>query len=46
MISGADAVIATSGIVKSFAGVQALRGVDFVVRQGEIHALLGQTGAG
>jgi ABC-type sugar transport system ATPase subunit len=38
--------IETRGIVKSFAGVQALRGVDFVVLPGEIHALLGQNGAG
>ncbi|KIL42423.1 ABC transporter [Gordoniibacillus kamchatkensis] len=34
------------GIVKSFAGVAALRGVDFAVRGGEIHALLGANGAG
>ena len=33
-------------IAKSFAGVQALRGIDFRVRRGEIHALLGQNGAG
>src|ERR1700761_8325055 len=39
-------VIETRGIVKSFAGVQALRGVDFAVHPGEIHALLGQNGAG
>jgi len=38
--------IETRGIVKNFAGVQALRGVDFSVRAGEIHALLGQNGAG
>ena len=38
--------ISTSGIVKSFAGVQALRGVDLVVQRGDIHALLGQNGAG
>jgi len=39
-------VIETRALVKSFAGVQALRGVDFAVRPGEIHALLGQNGAG
>ncbi|MFC0211235.1 sugar ABC transporter ATP-binding protein [Paenibacillus chartarius] len=34
------------GIVKSFAGVQALRGVDLTIYGGEIHALLGANGAG
>lgn len=34
------------GIIKSFAGVPALRGVDFTARGGEIHALLGTNGAG
>ena len=34
------------GIVKSFGGVHALRGIDVTVRAGEIHALLGQNGAG
>lgn len=35
-----------SGIAKSFSGVAALRGVDFDVRSGEVHALLGANGAG
>lgn len=34
------------GIMKSFAGVHALRGVDLSVQGGEIHALLGANGAG
>ena len=31
---------------KSFAGVRVLKDVDFVVRPGEVHALLGENGAG
>ena len=34
------------GLRKSFGGVRALRGVDLVVRPGEVHALLGQNGCG
>jgi len=34
------------GITKAFAGVQALKGVDFDLRAGEVHALMGENGAG
>ncbi|HTW28636.1 MAG TPA: sugar ABC transporter ATP-binding protein [Acetobacteraceae bacterium] len=35
-----------SGISKSFGGVAALRSVDFALRAGEIHGLVGENGAG
>ena len=34
------------GIDKSFGAVQALKGVDFEVRRGEVVALIGDNGAG
>ena len=34
------------GIHKRFPGVYALKGVDFDVRAGEVHALVGENGAG
>src|SRR5215471_11464479 len=33
-------------IKKTFAGVHALKGVDFDLRPGEVHALIGENGAG
>jgi ribose transport system ATP-binding protein len=34
------------GIDKSFGGIRALHGVDFQLREGEVHALVGGNGAG
>src|SRR5581483_4801488 len=39
-------VLAAQAITKSFAGVTALREVDFDLRRGEVHALMGENGAG
>ena len=42
----ATSLIAARDISKSFAGVEVLRGVDLDLAKGEIHALLGENGAG
>ncbi|SDJ52069.1 ribose transport system ATP-binding protein [Lentzea albidocapillata subsp. violacea] len=42
----ANALLSVQGLVKRFPGVTALGGVDFDVRAGEVHCLLGQNGAG
>ncbi len=39
-------IVEMSGITIRFPGVLALDGVDFVLRPGEIHALMGENGAG
>ena len=41
-----SSVLAAQRITKSFAGVTALREVDFDLRRGEVHALMGENGAG
>jgi len=42
----APPALALTGASKHFGGLRALDRVDFVVNQGEIHALLGQNGSG
>lgn len=39
-------IVVMKGIYKSFPGVQALENVEFTLRRGEIHALVGENGAG
>ncbi|MBN9548377.1 MAG: sugar ABC transporter ATP-binding protein [Alphaproteobacteria bacterium] len=46
MSVSSQVVLRAAGVVKHFGGVRALLGVDFDVRAGEIHALLGANGAG
>jgi len=41
-----EIILRMEGISKSFPGVKALQNVDFVLRKGEIHALMGENGAG
>ncbi len=44
--SNARVVLSLNGVVKRFGGATALSGVDFDLREGEIHGLLGENGAG
>jgi ribose transport system ATP-binding protein len=46
MTAPASIVVEMAAISKRFGGVHALRAVDFTARAGEVHALLGENGAG
>jgi ribose transport system ATP-binding protein len=39
-------VLELAGVSKAFGGVEALRKVDFALRSGEVHGLIGENGAG
>ena len=39
-------ILQTRGISKSFSGVKVLEGIELSVMPGEIHALMGENGAG
>ena len=41
-----ETILALRGITKSFGGVFALHDVDFTLKRGEIHGLVGENGAG
>ncbi len=43
---GEKIVLSAKGIYKEFPGVKALQDVSFFLREGEIHALMGENGAG
>lgn len=46
MSSNGDTIMEVRGLAKRFAGVQAVAGIDFDVREGEVFGFLGPNGAG
>jgi rhamnose transport system ATP-binding protein len=45
-MADAEVLVSAAGLRKAFAGVQALNGLFFELRAGEVHALVGENGAG
>jgi branched-chain amino acid transport system permease protein len=45
-VSPADVVLEVRGLAKYFGGLKAVDGIDFTVRRGEVHALIGPNGSG
>ena len=46
MTSSQDYILQVTGLSKAFSGVKALNNVQLAVRRGEVHALMGENGAG
>ena len=46
MNSVSEVLIEATNMKKVFSGVVAIEGIDFELRQGEVHALMGENGAG
>ncbi|HEX2529469.1 MAG TPA: ATP-binding cassette domain-containing protein, partial [Geminicoccus sp.] len=45
-VAGGTPILEMHGIGKQFGGVTALTGIDFDLRRGEVHGLVGENGAG
>ncbi len=46
MPANQDYILSVSGLTKTFSGVKALDNVQLAVKKGEVHALMGENGAG